>query len=100
MQLNLKQRLLRAGAVLAAVITLSVPVFAFGALGTWGPPGLEDRATIDPGDDAVVNGMRIVDRENTPRAASTSTVTSRDSASETALREWNYTRDKTGSPGK
>jgi hypothetical protein len=100
MQLNTKRIALTVGGVLTAALLLSVPVLAAGAVSSWGR-GLsgEDRTAINASDDAVINGFRIVDADS-PAATGNRSAAFEGQGGEKTLREWRYTRDKSGSPGK
>jgi hypothetical protein len=97
MQLTNKRGLVLAGGVLSAALMLSVPVLAVAAVASWGLGG--ERTAIDPGDDAVRNGFRIVDVDDAGNGAGNSRAALEDQPSERTLLDWRYTRDKNGSPG-
>jgi len=93
-----KRLLVVALGVLTAVMMLSVPVFAVSALG--GYLGATEQPTIQSGDDAVTNGMRILVNESGPsNVRGNSRAAFEDQPANVVLREWRYTRDTTGSPG-
>ena len=97
--LQKKRWLTMAGAGLAAVLTLSVPVFAISTVTSSGR-GLFGGPAIEASDDKVSNGLRIVDQDAAPAdGTNNSRAAFNDQASDTVLQDWRYTRDKTGSPG-
>jgi hypothetical protein len=94
-----KRFLTMAGAGLAAVLALSVPVFAISTVTSTGR-GFFGGPAIEASDDMVGNGMRIVNQDAAPaNGTSNPRAAFNDGASETVLQDWRYTRDKTGSPG-
>jgi hypothetical protein len=94
-----KRGLALAGSALSAAFLLAVPVFAITTV-LADDSGLFGGVVIQSSDDPVANGLRIVDQEPAPPAGSASRKTADDPSGEIILKQWRYTRDKHGSPGK
>jgi hypothetical protein len=89
----------RAGAVLTAVLALSVPVFALAAVRSGGQD-LFGGPAIASSDDRVTNGLRIVAQPETPIAdAPRVRAGSEDGSDDLVLKDWRYTDKPNPSPG-
>jgi hypothetical protein len=87
------------GGALAAATLLSVPAFALSALTPWGGAAApEGRPAIAASDDAVLNGLRIV--EAPVVAAAAQPAPAGEAPAETVLRDWQFTGRPVPSPGK
>jgi hypothetical protein len=89
----------KVGTILTALLALSVPAFALGAVTTGGQE-LFSGPAIAAADDQVANGLRIVEQPQTSAAdANSQRTASGESADELALQDWRYTGKPNPSPG-
>jgi hypothetical protein len=86
-----------AGNVLAAVVLLAVPVGAIAALQPWQAQGGASAPAL--ADDAVADGLKIVEPPLTTAAAPRTRAASRgESQLETVVRDWTFTGGTGGRP--
>jgi hypothetical protein len=86
----------KAGAVLTAVLALSVPVYGV-SLVTSGGNSLFGGPAIEASDDLTTNG--VVQSPDVATSVSATPATSNDSSGDVVLQDWHYTGKPNPSPG-